>query len=152
MSDAESGGGLNSTAFVPASPGLMNPLAAVNSYPATTPLVFVGDTLTLTAADASQPLSALGYGDNLNFTLGQAPYTYTWRIDNSGEVIGTGQSITHAVTFSDYANLGREYDVPLSVVLEVTDSAGNASTTERSFYFAETLDVQKVYLPTVLRQ
>jgi hypothetical protein len=143
---------LTSTAFVPASPSLMPPLASITSYTETTPLIFVGDALNLTAADASQPLSMLGYSSNLDFTLGQAPYTYTWRLANTDEVIGTGQSITHAVSFGDYANLGRNYDVPLSVVLEVNDGAGNKNTSTRHFYFAETLDVQKVYLPTVLRQ
>jgi hypothetical protein len=146
------GGILTSTAFVPASPSLMPPLASVTSYTETTPLVFVGDTITLTAADASQDLSALGYSGNLDFALGQAPYTYTWRLENTGEVLGAGQSITHEVTFGDYANLGRNYDVPLSVVLEVTDASGNTSTSTRTFYFAETLDVRKVYLPAILRQ
>jgi len=142
---------LTSTAFVPASPSLMPPLASVTSYTETPPLIFVGDTITLTAADASQNLSALGYSDNLDFALGQAPYTYTWRLGSTGEIIGTGQSIVHEVSFGDYANLGRNYDVPLPIILEVTDGAGNTSTGVRYFYFAETLNVQKVYLPTILR-
>ena len=145
------GDSLHSIAYVPAAPPMMNPLAAITSYTETTPLVFLGDTLNLVAADATQPLSSLGYGDDLNFSLGQPPYTYTWRLGATGEVIGVGRIITHQLTFGDYVNLGRNYDVPLPVILEVTDGAGHTSRNARFFYFAETLTVSKVYLPLVLR-
>lgn len=142
---------VHTVAYVPAAPSMMNPLAAITSYTETTPLVFVGDTLNLVAADAAQPLSTLGYGDDLDFSLGQPPYTYTWRLDTTGKVIGVGRTITYQVTFGDYASLGRNYDVPLSVILEVTDGAGRTSRSARFFYFAETLTVNKIYLPLVLR-
>jgi hypothetical protein len=138
--------------YLPASPALLPPLASIISHTEATPYIFIGETLELAAADASENLSALGYGDSLDFSLGQPPYTYTWKLDGTGEIIGSGRTIDHSITFSDYASLGPDYDVPLLIILEVTDSAGKTSTTERSFYFAETLDVQKVYLPTVLRQ
>ncbi|HFD38728.1 MAG TPA: hypothetical protein ENJ31_02590 [Anaerolineae bacterium] len=152
MADSTSGDVLSSTAFIPAAPSLMNPLAEITSYAENTPPLLVNDVLTLTAADASQPLSALGYGDDLDFALGEAPYIYTWRLGSTGEVIGTGRSITHTVTFHDYANLGRDYDVPLPIILEVTDGAGHTSSSVRFFYFAETLPVYKIYLPLVTRR
>ena len=114
-------------------------------------VVLVGDILNLTAADASQPLSALGYGDDLDFVLGQAPYTYTWRMGTTGKVIGTGLSTDYEVTFGDYVSLGRNYDVPLPVILEVTDGGGHTSTSVRFFYFAELLAVQKLFLPMITR-
>lgn len=151
MLDSETGAATTSVAFVPAAPALMNPLAAITSYTDTT-IIHLDETLNLAAADASQPLSALGYGDNLNFALGQAPYSYTWRIASTGQVIGTGLSLDYTVGFGDYANLGRDYDVPLVIVLDVTDGAGNTNSATRHFYFAEALDVHKAYLPSVMRR
>jgi hypothetical protein len=66
-------------------------------------------------------------------------------------VIGDGQSIEHRVTFRDYVQLGRDYDVPLPIILEVTDGAGNTSTSVRFFYFAEPLPVEKLFLPMIAR-
>ena len=130
----------------------MNPLADITSYPEATPPIVIGDVLELTAADASQPLSALGYGDDLDFVLGEAPYAYTWRLGTTGQIIATGRSASYEITFQDYVSLGRDYDVPLPVILEVTDGAGNTSTSVRFFSFAETLEIHKNYLPLILRR
>jgi len=55
------------------------------------------------------------------------------------------------VDFSDYVSLGRDYDVPLPIILEVTDGAGNTSSTAVHFYFAEPLEIHNLYLPLVLK-
>jgi hypothetical protein len=151
MHDPNGGDTLPSTAFIPAAPHLMNPLAAITSHPEDTPPIVVGDVLDLTAADASQPLSTLGYSNDLSFALGEGPYTYTWRLGSTGEILGTGRSISHEITFYDFINLGRDYDVPLQVLLEVMDGAGHISTSVRNFHFAEPLEVHKQYLPLIMR-
>jgi hypothetical protein len=137
--------------YLPAAPSLMNPLAAITSYTQTTPIIAVGDILTLTAADAAQPLSVLGYGDSLDFALGQGPYTYTWRLGTTGKVIGQGLSTTYRAGIEDHLGMDKENDVPLTIVLEVTDAAGHTSATARQFYFASITPVQRVRLPLVLR-
>ena len=152
MADTESGGSLESTAFIPAAASLLPPLAAITSVTEEMPEVDPGQTITLTAADASQPLSALGYGDNLNFCLGQGPYTYTWKLETTGRVIGTDRSITYPAGIVDDLGVNKDNDVPMVVVLEVSDAAGHVSSVAQPFYFVDaTPPVQRVYLPTTLR-
>lgn len=152
MTDTESGDSLESTAFVPAAAGMLPPLAAITSITEEAPEVTPGQTLTLTAADASQPLSALGYGDNLDFPLGQGPYTYTWKLETTGRVIGTGRSITYPAGIVDDLGVDKDNDVPMAIVLEVTDATGHVSRVAQPFYFVgATPPVRRAYLPTNLR-
>lgn len=152
LDDPASDQPLQSATYVPASPALMNPLAAVTSHADDTPPILVGDVLALEAADASSNLSDLGYGQDLTFALGQGPYTYEWSNGATGRVLGTGRTLDHEVTFQDYAGLGRDYDVPLQVVLTVTDAAGQTSRTLRNFYFAQTLVVHRTYVPIIMQR
>jgi hypothetical protein len=152
MLDTENGGRLESTAFIPAAPEMLPPLADITSVSEEQPEVEPGQIITLTAADASQPLSALGYGDNLGFTLGEGPYAYTWRLQTTRKVIGTGRSITYRASIVDDLGVLKDNDVPMVVVLEVTDAAGRTSSTAQPFYFIEmTPQVQRLYLPLVLK-
>lgn len=143
---------LTNTAYVPASPQMMNPLASVTSYTETTPIIAVGQVLTLTAADAAQPLSALGYGDDLNFALGEAPYTYTWYLETTDEVLGYGRMITTLASIRDDLGVDKYNDVPMSIILEVTDSAGHSTRTARQLYFADVTPVQRIYLPVLMKE
>jgi hypothetical protein len=152
MTDTESGGSLESTAFIPATASMLSPLSAITSIAEEVPEVTPGQIITLTAANASQPLSALGYGDNLNFVLGQGPYTYTWKLETTGMVIGTGRTITYPAGIVDDLGVYKDNDVPMVIVLEVTDAAGHTSSVSQPFYFVgATPAVQRAYLPTVLR-
>ena len=69
----------------------------------------------------------------------------------TGKVIGHGLSITYRAGIEDDLGVYKENDVPLSVVLEVTDAAGHTSYTSRKFYFASITPVQRLYLPVILR-
>jgi hypothetical protein len=153
MTDTSSGDSITSTAFIPAAANLLPPLAAITSVTEEQPQISNGETITLTAADASQPLSDLGYGDNLNIILGQGPYTYTWKLETTGTVIGTGRSITYEAGILDDLGVDKNNDVPMVVVLEVTDSAGNTSSAAQPFYFiGSTPMVQRIHLPVALRE
>ncbi len=152
MTDTESGASVESTAFVPAAASSLPPLAAITSVTGETPEVTPGQVITLTAADASQPLSALGYGDNLDFVLGQGPYTYTWKLETTGTVIGTGRSITYPAGIVDDLGVDKDNDVPMVIILEVVGATGQMSSVSQPFYFiAPTPTVQRAYLPSVLR-
>jgi hypothetical protein len=152
MLDTENGGSLESTAFIPAAPEMLPPLADITSISGQEPQVEPGQIITLTAADASQPLSTLGYGDNLDFSLGEGPYTYTWKLETTGKVIGTGRSITYPAGIVDDLGVYKDNDVPMVIVLEVTDGAGRTSSTTQPFTFIEmTPEVQRVYLPNTFR-
>lgn len=152
MTDTESGGSLESTAFIPAAASMLPPLAAITSITEEAPQVTPGQTITLTAADASQTLSALGHGDNLNFALGQGPYIYTWTLETTGSVIGTGRSITYPAGIVDDLGVDKDNDVPMVIILEITDAAGHVSRTAQPFYFiGATPAVQRAYLPVAFR-
>ncbi|HXF60025.1 MAG TPA: DUF6345 domain-containing protein, partial [Caldilineaceae bacterium] len=68
--------------FVPASPQYLNPIARILNPPAQ---IDQSENVTLTAADASQTLAALGLGSNFNFVAGyngaDGTYTYEWYLD-----------------------------------------------------------------------
>lgn len=152
LADTDSGEIDASTAFIPAAASMLPPLAEITSVTEEIPMVTPGQIITLTAADASQPLSALGYGENLNFVLGQGPYTYTWKLSRTGAVIGTERSITYPAGIVDDLGVDKVNDVPMVIVLEVSDAAGQVSQTSQAFYFiGGAPQVQNVYLPITLR-
>lgn len=146
--DSTSGVTATTVAYVPATANLIPPLAKIASINAPDPIA-LGDVITLTAVDASQPLSALGYGDHLNFTLGQAPYTYTWKLATQGIIIGTGRTITYPVGLTDFLGSGKGTDAPIVIRLEVTDAAGRTSQTTQPFYFAGVMDLPTLFLPAL---
>ena len=62
LSDSSTGVTTTAIAFIPAAASMLPPLARITSVTEEFPMVTPGQIITLTAADASQPLSTLGYG------------------------------------------------------------------------------------------
>jgi len=115
-------------------------------------MISAGEIITLTPANAAQSLSTLGYSNNLNFTLGQPPYTYTWKLETGGQVIGTERSITYTAGIADDLGVDKNNDVPMVIVLEVGDAAGHTSRVSQPFYFIGAApQVQRVYVPVILK-
>ena len=70
----------------------------------------------------------------------------------NGRVIGIGRSITYPAGIVDDLGADKVNDVPMVVVLEVSDAAGQVSQVSQAFYFiGGTPQVQHVYLPVTLR-
>jgi hypothetical protein len=143
---------LESFAFVPAVAEELPPLARITSYPDPQPIIAPDDVLTLTAADSSKMLSELGLGDNLTFVMGTAPFTYTWKLQNTGKVIGSGLSINYKAGIEDFVGSSKDNDdLALVVVLEVTDGKGKLSRASKAFYFLGTPPVKRVFAPSVAK-
>ena len=135
--------------YIPANETYMRPFAEIASAP--TEMVQTGDTIGLSATDASMTLAALGYDGSLDFALGYGfpdDYLYTW-YKNSPEPenqIGVGQAISYTV---EYDVVARDGGRQQTIILEVTDTANpdQLSTTAST-----TLDVYpRVFLPLVMR-
>ena len=84
-------------AYIPANPTYMRPYAEILSGP--TAPVKVGQEVTLTAADATKSLAALGYDQLLNFTLGSGEYLYEWFVDTISDANRLGGGASPSVTF-----------------------------------------------------
>jgi hypothetical protein len=100
MKERNSGDVFEEYVYVPASEIYMRPYAEIVSVAPTT-TVEAGDVLTLTAADASQTLQALGAG-NFDFALGtgaDGDYLYDWFIDSVDDAnkIGSGPTLSFPV-------------------------------------------------------
>ncbi len=135
-----------SVGYVPVAPELMSPPANITSLDEEGTLAMVGDVLTLTAADASQPLSALGYGDDLDFALGRPPYTYTWYLNDTP--LGQGRSLNYTVAAGDVPT-SQKGGAPLRITLAVEDGNGNRSVSSRSVQVLGLTLGARRYLPVI---
>ncbi len=131
---------------VPVNESYVRPLALIASgVPADS--VPSGTALTLTAADASQTLQALGQG-NFNFTLGSGDpdnYIYDWFIDSldDGNKIGSGRTLSFEVPLGTIG-----HGTTRTVMLRVTD-LGNPNKPATSVTSA-TINVDPtVFLPLI---
>jgi len=145
------------TAYIPANPTFMPPLAKIESVTTDTggqlpAEVTVGMSLTLTAVDATQTLAQAGYNGTLTFTPGSGDYSYSWYVDSvtPENQIGTGRSISYAVANPGEAVKGDSQTVQQTIILEVVDLSSNREP-NRS-YSRMTLSVHPpVFLPSVIR-
>jgi hypothetical protein len=121
-------GGLTQHAaiYIPANPQFSAPYAKINPVGTVPPVLAVGNTLHLLAADASKNLSALGYDASLTFPLGTGDtdsYLYNWYLDEvaPANLIGTGMALNWLVPLLPVTH---EYGMPQShsIILEVIDS------------------------------
>ena len=145
------------TAFIPANPTFMPPLAKIES--ATTgagdPIpaeVTVGSALKLTAVDATKTLAAAGYDAALTFTPGSGEYAYFWYVDAVApeNQIGTGRSIDYTVANPGEAVKGDSKTVQQTLILEVVDILSNREP-NRSYSRMTLAVLPPVFLPTLIR-
>ena len=135
--------------FIPVAPQYMRPFAQIDSS-AVEGSLLPGSTLTLTAADASQPLSALGFDEALDFALGtgdEDSYIYTWYLNEVSDetVIGQGRELTYEVenTSSDKSETSQTIILAVHDILSSTEP--NVSTDEFQFTFSD------LFLPLINR-
>jgi hypothetical protein len=108
-------------AYMPANPGFMRPYAEILSGP--TAPVKVGQEVTLTAADATKTLTALGYDQSLNFTLGSGEYLYEWFVDTISDANRLGGGATPSVTFNVRSSSAiKDGKYKQTIILRVTDT------------------------------
>lgn len=136
-------------AYLPASPLYMRPYAKILSGP--TAPVKVGQEITLTAADATQKLSELGYDALLDFVLGSGDYLYEWFADSISDANKLGGGASTSITFkvrpsSEFK--GSTYKQ--TIILRVTDMN---SSDLRSSVATYSLDVfPRLMLPVILKR
>jgi hypothetical protein len=142
MEERQSGNKVIEYVYIPANQQYMRPLARITSVVSGS--VEAGTVVTLTAADASQTLKALGIAD-FDIVLGSGEpedYTYDWSVD--GQSIGTGRTVEYPLPFSQEAR-----DLSILVELKVTDIASpNQSFSTDSVTLSSQLGL---YLPAVTR-
>jgi hypothetical protein len=132
--EAQSKAEIEEFVYVPASPLYMRPLAAIVEGVPTAP-VQAGTAISLTAADASQTLQALGYGE-FNFVLGSGEpddYTYDWLLD--GEVIGTGRVLSNFVV--PFSEDNRATSVTIELRVTDTQSPNQSVATDKAVITAD---------------
>ncbi len=153
MADPQLTSTLQSLAYVPAVVEALPPLARIITPSTSSNNIVYGDVLTLTAADSTKTLADLGLGNNLTFTMGTAPFTYTWKLQNSSKVIGTGLTVNYKSTIEDFFNLNKSStDLALVIDLQVTDSTGKVSNASKTFNFiGDVPSVQKIYTPSLMK-
>ena len=144
---------LQSLAYVPAVVEALPPLARIVTPTTASNNIVYGQVLTLTAADSTKMLSELGLGANLTFTMGTAPFTYTWKLQNSGKVIGTGLNVSYQSNLDDFLGLTKSStDLALVITLQVSDATGKVSNASKTFNFiGDVPSVQKIYSPLISR-
>lgn len=139
--------------YLPASPQYMRPVAKILNAPTGAQQ---GAQLTLTAADASKTLKALGVGDAFDFVMGYngaaGTYTYEWYLgsvapENKIVDLNPNDGATN-ITFT-VPRVTNDHDSTVDVVLVVKDvespnalSAGTATTTAQ-------FTVPVIYMPLV---
>lgn len=145
------------TAFVPANPIYMPPLAKIES--ATTGTggqipaeVMMGMTLTLTAVDATKTLAQAGYDAALTFSPGTGDYLYNWYVDAVAPEnrVGVGRSATFAVPTPTGAVKGDSSAVQQTIILEVVDSGSNREP-NRSYSRMTLSTVPPIFLPFTIK-
>jgi hypothetical protein len=140
--------------YFPANPTYAPPLAKIESHSDLSGNLLPGETIQCTAADASQPLSALGYDPLLDFALGTGDpdsYVYNWYLGSVADenLIGTGRELSYQV--GRPSEIGHDGPVEQHIILVVTDSYsdhGSRNTNTDSIAYHV---VPPVYLPVVVR-
>lgn len=126
--------------YIPASELYMRPIARIIDLPAG-PIV-AGTAITLTAADATQSLKALGIAD-FDLVLGTVDPLYEWYLD--GEKIGSGRVLSNfVVPFSQDSR-----DITLNFQVKVIDN--NSPNQSFSTDEATLAGSQGTFLPSVNR-
>ncbi|MFZ1754959.1 MAG: DUF6345 domain-containing protein [Caldilineaceae bacterium] len=145
------------TAYIPANPTFMPPLAKIESATTGTGSqipaeVSVGMTLTLSAVDATKTLAAAGYDAALDFVAGSGDYLYNWYVDEvSAETkVGVGRTATFAVAIPGEDVKADNRAVQQTLILEVVDS--NSNREPNKSYSRMTINViPPLFLPNVIR-
>ncbi|MBN1640901.1 MAG: hypothetical protein JXA09_06675 [Anaerolineae bacterium] len=143
------------TCFIPANETYIRPLAKIASHSDLSGNILAGTVITFTAADATKPLSELGYGADLNFVLGSAGEppvrNYDWYLNtvDPANKIGSGRELAYEVAITG----GGGHDGPVSqtVILVVTDPFSDHSAQNTNTDMAAFEVVPGVFLPTVLK-
>ena len=135
--------------WIAANPEFMRPFAKIDPTPANKPFKS-GDTVEAMAADASQTLTALGFGSTLNFVMGKGDtYLYTWYLGDTetGRQIGQGRTLSYVLTAEDLAGVKDSLLITLQVV-----NSGTPHTSISTSTSSHQLQVAPpVYLPTLIR-
>lgn len=135
--------------WIAANPEFMRPLAQIDAKP-TAKTYKAGDTIQAVAADASQTLAALGFGNALNFVMGNGDtYVYTWYLGDTetGKEIGQTETLSYTLTSEDLAGVKDSIILTLQVL--------NAGTSHTSISISTATHqisaVPPVYLPALNR-
>lgn len=158
----DQGGGITETVvhtgftWIAANPQFMRPLARIESSSPTDVSYAPGETITVTATDASLTLIELGYnaaGSNLNFALGSGDkdsYTYKWYLGDvdQGKSIGEGRTLEYVLSAADIQGL-KASTGELLITLFVLDSLSNHTSVNSSTAPFVIQVAQPIYLPAV---
>lgn len=141
--------------YLPASPQYMHPYAQILNAPTTG--VDQQSQLTLSAADASKTLKALGVGDAFDFVMGYngaaGTYTYEWYLgsvapENKITDLNTNDGATN-VTFT-VPQINGEHGNVVDVILVVKDiESPNAESTGSASVTAQLTVNSVVFMPLV---
>lgn len=144
-----SGETITTPAYIPANPIYMAPLALITPTAQLPNSVRVGQQVVFTAADASQPLSSLGYDPALNFALGSnLDYDYGWYLGTVelANKLGSGRVLTYTASLSGLS-AGRTTQ---NIILRVEDLS-SASGYNVSVANYQLQVVPPLYLPLIRR-
>lgn len=113
---------VTATAYIPANPRYMAPLARITSQAPANQLA-AGTVLTLTALDADTTLADAGYDAALDFVAGSGDYLYTWYVDSvmPDNEIGTGREIQYTVRNPEFLPKEGESASVQRIILVVQD-------------------------------
>ena len=153
QSNSKNGSAIDIRVHVPGNAKDIAPLARIDQ-PTSDVIVTLGtsDTLTFTAADASQTLAASGLDASLDFSLGQGPYTYTWSSAHDNKVLGTGRNLTLQGSQMAATVDAEHLELPvLTLVLKVTDANGKSSEATKSLHIPGVTTGISAFLPLVTR-
>ena len=134
--------------WIAANPGFMRPYASIDQKPPNKNFT-VGDTVKAMAADASQTLATLGFGNALNFVMGAGDtYLYTWYLGDpeTGKQIGQGQPLNYTLTIDDLAGIKDT----LTITLQVDNSGTSHSSLRTSTVTHQVLGVPPIFLPSIV--
>jgi hypothetical protein len=141
------------TIYIPANATYMHPFARIDTtLPEGTT---VGQTIELTAADATQTLADLGYDASLNMTLGSnAGYLYEWFVNEVKDEnkIGSGRTIDYTVNADNFVAAGDNAQQQ-TIILRVTDigSANQLTSTDTVTISTGSGPTTSVYLPLTVK-
>lgn len=144
-----SGETITTPAYIPANWIYMAPLALITPTAQLPTSVRVGQQVVFTAADASQPLSSLGYDPALNFALGSnLDYDYGWYLGTVelANKLGSGRVLTYTASLSGLS-AGRTTQ---NIILRVEDLS-SASGYNVSVANYQLQVVPPLYLPLIRR-
>jgi hypothetical protein len=148
QTNTKSGTSITTRSHVPAIAEQIAPLARIQSSTGGVVIISKDQSLTLTALDASKTLADLGYHASLTFPLGKGPYTYQWTLGHTGELLGTGRTLS--IQGSQFTPSSERDALPLlSIILTVTDANGKSSRTAQPLDVIGVTNGLRTYLPSV---